>query len=59
MRATISFTVYYFVCLSVCLCGESSKSTNFGSRYLVEGLSEGDEIWHLDGGSLAVPHHCD
>jgi len=25
---------------------------NFGSRYLVEELSEGDEIWQLDRGAL-------
>jgi len=37
----------------------STKSTNFGSRYLVEGLSEGDEIWQLDRGCLPVCHHWD
>ena len=38
----------FFVCvfLRVTL---STKLTNFGSRYLVEGLSEQDEIWHDDG----------
>jgi len=30
----------------------STKLINFGSRYLVEGFSEGDEIWHLNRGAL-------
>ena len=43
----ISFTV--FVCPSVT---PSMKSTNLGSRYLVDGFSERDEIWQLDRGAL-------
>jgi len=30
----------------------SLKSTKFGSRYLVDRLSEGDKMWHI--GSLAL-----
>jgi len=49
-----------WVCLSVCLsvCGASPKSTNFGSSYLVDGLSEGDEIRQLDRGVLPIPVPC-
>ena len=51
---TISFTVcFLFVCLLV------TPSTNFGSRYLVEELSEGDKIWQLDREDLAIHHHPD
>ena len=32
----------------------SMKSTNFGSRYLVDRLSEWDEIWQVDMGVLVV-----
>jgi len=32
----------------------STKPTKFCSRYLVQGLSEGDEIWHFGSPSLAV-----
>jgi len=32
----------------------STKSTNFGSIYLLEGFSEHDEIWQLDRGRLNV-----
>jgi len=28
------------------------KSLNFGSSYLVDGFSEGEEIWQLDRGGL-------
>jgi len=35
----------------------STKSTKFGSRYLVQGFSEGDEIWQIDRGGLAVPEY--
>ena len=39
----INYIVY---CLSVCLwVTPSMKLTKFGSRYLAEGFSEGDEIW--------------
>ena len=47
----ISFTVFF---LSVTL---SMKSTKFGSRYLVDRLSEEDEIWHIGSPGLAV-HQC-
>jgi len=30
------------------------KSTNFGSRCLVDRLTEGDEIWQIDREGLAV-----
>jgi len=40
-------------CLCLCLwVTQSTKSTNFGSRYLVRGFSELDEIWQLDTGAL-------
>jgi len=32
----------------------SMKSTNFGSRYFVDRLSEWDEIWQVDMGVLVV-----
>jgi len=44
------------VCLSVT---PSAKSTNFGSRYRIEGFSEWDKICQLDRGRLAVHHHPD
>jgi len=34
-----------------------TKSTMFGSRYLVDRLSEGDEVWHIVSPVLAV-HRC-
>jgi len=37
------------VCLSVT---PSTKSTNFGSRYLIHEFSERDEIWQLYRGGL-------
>ena len=50
--------------LAVCFCvyvslTPSTKSTNFGSRYLVDGLSERDIIWQLDRGGLAIYQHAD
>jgi len=33
----------------------SIKSTKFGSRYLVDRWSKGDEIWQIDRGGL---HRC-
>ena len=50
----MSFTVCFSVCFSVT---PSTKSTNFGSRYLVDGFSERDEIWHFDRGGLAIDQH--
>jgi len=44
--------VYYFS-----LVTPSMTSTKFGSRYLVDRLSEGDEIWQFGSPGLAV-HHC-
>jgi len=35
----------------------SSKLTKFGSSYLVDGLSEWDEIWQVDKRGPAV-HQC-
>jgi len=32
---------------------------NFGSRYLLEGFSELDEICQLDRGGFAIRHHPD
>ena len=32
-------------------------AANFGSRYLVDGLSERDEIWHIDTEGLAIYNH--
>ena len=32
----------------------STKSTKFGSRYLVDGLSEREEIWRNDTEGLAM-----
>jgi len=43
----MSFTVF----LSVT---PSAKSTEFGSRYLVDGLSKQDKIWQIDRGGFAV-----
>jgi len=43
--------ISFLVGLSVTL---SKKSTKFGSRYLVDRLSEGDETWQIDRGGLAV-----
>jgi len=51
-RHCLLFLCAYF--LSVML---STKSMNFGSRYLVHRLSDQDEIWHIDRGGLAV-HQC-
>jgi len=51
----ISFTVCFFQPrLSVTL---STKSTKFGSRYLVDRLSKGGEIWHVVSPGLAVHRH--
>jgi len=49
----ISYTVLFFCrsCLSVCL---STKSTKFGSRYLLDRLSEGDNIDHIGSPGIAV-----
>jgi len=49
---TTSFTV----CLCVCLCVDhvANKSTNFGSKYLVEEFSEEGKIWHLGTGDLPI-----
>jgi len=44
---TASLLYAFFLCLSVT---PSMKSTNFGSRCLVEGFPEGDEICQLGGG---------
>ena len=43
------FTV--FVGLSV------TKATKFGSKYVIDWLSEGEDIWHIGSPGLAV-HHC-
>ena len=50
-----SFTV--FLCAYYLLVILSTKSMNFGSRYLVHRLSDQDEIWHIDRGVFAV-HQC-
>jgi len=34
----------------------STKSTKFGSRYLIDRFSERDKIWHIDRWGLAVRH---
>ena len=47
--------LFVFVCECL-LVMPSTKSTNYGSRYLAEGSSERDEIWQLDRGGLAVRH---
>jgi len=42
-------------CFFLCMCVSvmpSTKLINFGSRYLVEGFSEGDEIWPHNRGAL-------
>jgi len=44
--------VYCF--LSVTLSTKSTKSTKFGSRYLVDKLSEAYEIWHIGSSGLAA-----
>jgi len=54
-RGDISFTVF-FVFLWVT---PTTESTKFGSRYLVEGLSERDEIRQIDRGGLAIHHYPD
>jgi len=50
----ILFTV--FVCVLSAM--PSTKSMNFGSRYLIDGLSEGDEIWHIDRTTALAVHQC-
>jgi len=42
VRKLSSFTVFVFLWVT-----PSTKSTNFCSRYLVQALSERDEIWHI------------
>jgi len=44
---TVSFTVFVFLSVT-----SSTKSTNFGSRYLVEGFSEGTKFGSLIEGAL-------
>ena len=55
LMSSCSFTVFVrlHVCLSVTL---SAKATKFGSRDLVHGLSERDEIWHIDIPGLVGLH---
>jgi len=48
------YRVLFFVGLSVTL---STKSTKFGSRYLVDTSSEREEILHIGSPGLAV-HQC-
>jgi len=43
----IVYCLFVFVWVTL-----SMKSTNFGSRYLIEGFSEWDEMWQLDRGTL-------
>jgi len=43
------YIVYSFLSVT-----PSTKSTKFGSRYLVEGFSEWDEIWQVDRRGLDV-----
>jgi len=52
---TFGWAAHILVCLYVCLSVTlSSKSTKFGSRYLVHHLADRDDIWHDDGsGSVA------
>ena len=47
----VSFTVFLLAMLLVML---SAKSTKFGSRYLIDRLSEGNEIWHDGSPGFAV-----
>ena len=57
---TMSFTVCFLSPHTVCVCvcnlfvTPLMKSTNFCSRYLIEGFSEWDEIWLFDRRGLAV-----
>jgi len=44
------FTVF----LSVTLSTKSTKSTKFGSRYLVDKLLQAYEIWHIGSPGLAA-----
>jgi len=37
----------------------STTSTKFGSKYLTDGSSEGDEIWQIDRGDLAAHQYRD
>jgi len=43
--------LFVFLCMCVSVM-PSTKLINFGSRYLVEGFSEGDEIWPHNRGAL-------
>jgi len=52
MVCTRRHVVYCFLSVT-----PSTKSMKFGSRYVIEGLSERDEIWKIVRGGHAV-HQC-